>query len=202
MHGGSYKRNPSAKAVGLSIRKNLLLNLQNSFHYGNCMPDNDVPLVSGDISQESAALNASLEENMDDDSFDENDIEMDNIEELPTSTCSLESCALEYLAGYITKKCIDKSQCRRCCETFLDINKFFTRNEQLLISFGAYVTAKGNVDFGNLHVPNREFSDISRIINFAFNRYCYADMKLVYRLKMFVNRCIDRPDVSLATGNI
>ena len=52
------------------------------------MPDNDVPLVSGDISQESAALIASLEENMDDDSFDENDIEMDNIEELPSSTCS------------------------------------------------------------------------------------------------------------------
>ena len=59
------------------------------------MPDNDVPLVSEDISQESAALNASLEENMDDDSFDENDIEMDNIEELPKSTCSLESFALE-----------------------------------------------------------------------------------------------------------
>ena len=59
------------------------------------MPDNDVPLVSGDISQESDALNASLEENMDDDSFDQNDIEMDNIEELPTSTCSLESLALE-----------------------------------------------------------------------------------------------------------
>ena len=51
------------------------------------MPDNDVPLVSGDISQESVALNASLEKNMDD-SFDQNDIEMDNIEELPSSTCS------------------------------------------------------------------------------------------------------------------
>ena len=125
MHGGSYNRNPSAKAVRLSIRKNLLLNLQNSFHYGNCMPDNDVPLVSGDISQESAALNASLEENLDDDCFD--DTEMDNIEELPTLTCSLESCALEYFAGYIAEKCIDKSQCRRCCETFLDIKKFFTR---------------------------------------------------------------------------
>ena len=95
MHGGSYKRNPSAKALRLSIRKNLLLNLQNSFDYGNCMPDNDVPLVSGDISQESAEWNASLEENIDDDSFDQNDIEMDNIEELPTSTCSLESFALE-----------------------------------------------------------------------------------------------------------
>ena len=137
MHGGSYKRNPSAKAVRLSIRKNLLLNLQNSFDYGNCMPDNDVPLVQGDISQESAALNASLEENKDDDSFDENDIEMDNIEELPTSTCSLESCALEYFAGYLAKKCIDKSQCRRCCETFFVINKFLTRDEQLLISFRA-----------------------------------------------------------------
>ena len=77
------------------------------------MPDNDVPLVSGDISQESAAFNASLKENMDDDSFDENDIEMDNIEELPTLTCSLESFALEHFAGYIPKKCIDKSQCRR-----------------------------------------------------------------------------------------
>ena len=89
MHGGSYKQNPSTKAVCLSIRKNLLLNLQNNFHYGNCMPDNDVPLVSGDISQESAASNTSLEVNfMDDDSFDQNDIEMDNIEELPTSTCS------------------------------------------------------------------------------------------------------------------
>ena len=60
MHSGSYNRNLSAKAVRLSIRKNLLLNLQNSFHHGNCMPDNDVPLVSGDISQESAALNTSL----------------------------------------------------------------------------------------------------------------------------------------------
>ena len=59
MHGGSYNRNPSAKAICVSIRKNLLLNLQNSFH-ANCMPDNDVPLVSGDISQESAALNTSL----------------------------------------------------------------------------------------------------------------------------------------------
>ena len=55
------------------------------------------------------------------------------------------------------------------CETFLDINKFFTRDEQPLISFRAYVTAKGNVDIGNLHVQNREFSDIFRIINFAFN---------------------------------
>ena len=52
MHGGSYKRNLSAKALRLSIRKNLLLNLQNSFHYENCIPDNDVPLVSGDISQD------------------------------------------------------------------------------------------------------------------------------------------------------
>ena len=59
------------------------------------MSDNDVLLVSGDISQEPAALNTSLKENMDDDSFDENDIEMDNIEELPTSTYSLEACALE-----------------------------------------------------------------------------------------------------------
>ena len=112
---------------------------------------------------------------MDDDSFDENDIEMDNIEELPTSTCSLKSCALEYFAGYIAKKCIDKSQCHRCCETFLD-NKFFTRYEQLLISFRAYVTAKGSVDFGNLHVPNREFSDTFRIINFAFDRY-YSQLR-------------------------
>ena len=88
------------------------------------MPDNDVPLVSGDISQESAALNASLEENMDDDSFDENDIEMDNIEGLSTSTCSLESCSLGYFAGYIAKKCIDKSHYRRCCETSLDIRRF------------------------------------------------------------------------------
>ena len=48
-------------------------------------------------------MNASLEENMDNDSFDENDIEMDNIEELPTSTCSLESFALEYFAGYMAK---------------------------------------------------------------------------------------------------
>ena len=51
-------------------------------------------------------MNASLEENMDDNCFDENDIEMDNIEELPTSTCSLESFELEYFAGYIAKKCI------------------------------------------------------------------------------------------------
>ena len=43
---------------------------------------------------------------MDDDSFDENDIKMDNIEELPTSTCSLKSYALEYFAGYIAKKFI------------------------------------------------------------------------------------------------
>ena len=156
MHGGSYKRNPSAKAVRLSIGKNLLLNLQNSFHYKSCIPDNDVPLVSGDNSQESAALNASLEGNMDDDSFDENDIEMDNIEKLPTLTCSLVSFALEYFAGYIAKKCIDKSQCRRCCETFLDINK---------------LPAKGSVDFGNLHVPCRQFSDIFKIINFAFDKH-------------------------------
>ena len=88
------------------------------------MPDNDVPLVSGDISQESAALNTSLEENMDDGSFDENDIEMDNIEELPTSTCSLESCALEYFAGYISEKCNDKSQCRRCLYVLLGTSNY------------------------------------------------------------------------------
>ncbi|CAD1481277.1 unnamed protein product, partial [Heterotrigona itama] len=121
MHSGSYNRNPSAKIVRLTIRKNMLLNLKSCLHSGNCMLDNDVPLMSGDsLLEESAALNASLvcnEENMDDnDSFDDN-IEMDNIEELPTSTCSLES-------------------------------------------------AKGSIDFGNLHVSNREFSDSFRIINF------------------------------------
>ena len=40
MHGGSYNRNLSAKVVRLSIRKNLLSNLPNSFHYGNCISDN------------------------------------------------------------------------------------------------------------------------------------------------------------------
>ena len=82
------------------------------------MLDDDVPLMLRDCLEELAALNASLvynEKNMDDDgSFDDN-IEMDNVKELPTSTCSLESCTIEYFAGYIAKKCIDKSQCHRCC---------------------------------------------------------------------------------------
>ena len=69
-------------------------------------------------------MNASLLYN-NDDSIDD-DIEMDNIEKLPTLIYSLESCALEYFAGYITKKYIDKSQCRRCWDTFLDSNRFFT----------------------------------------------------------------------------
>ena len=137
------------------------------------MLDDDVPLMSRDYLEESAALNASLvsnEENMgDDDSFDDN-IEMDNIKELSTSTCSLESCGLEYFAGYIAKKCTDNSQCQ-CCETFLDSSKFFIRNEQLLISFRAYITVKSSVDFGNLYVPSREFSYIFKIINFAFDKY-------------------------------
>lgn len=64
-------------------------------------------------------------ENMDDDSFVD-DIEMDNIEGLSTSTCSLESCALEYFVRYIAKKCIDKSQCRKCRDTFLSSNNIFT----------------------------------------------------------------------------
>ena len=94
--------------------------------------------------------------NMDDDgSFDNDNMETDNIEE-PTTTAM---------------KCIDKSQCRKCCETFLNSNKFFTRNEQLLISFRAYITAFGSVDFGNLHVLSRKFSNIFKIINFAFDKY-------------------------------
>ena len=91
----------------------------------------DVSLLSGDCLEKSAASNASLvynEENIDDDGRFDDNIEMDSVEELPTSKCALESCALEYFAGYIVKKCIDKSQCRRCCETFLDSNKFFTQN--------------------------------------------------------------------------
>ena len=58
----------------------------------------------------------------------------------------------------------------------MDSNKFFTRYEQLPISFRAYVTAKDSVDFGNLHVPNREFPDTFRIINFAFDRY-YSQLR-------------------------
>ena len=89
MHDGSYNRNLSRKIVRLTIRKNILLNLKNCLQSGNCMLDDDVPLMSRDYLEESAALNASLvsnEENMgDDDSFDDN-IEMDNIEELSTST--------------------------------------------------------------------------------------------------------------------
>ena len=93
----------------------MLLNLKNCLHNGNCMLDYDVPLMQGNILQEkSVALNASLlynKEKTDDDSIDD-DIEMDKIEKLPTSI--LESCALEYFAGYTTKKYIDKSQCRTC----------------------------------------------------------------------------------------
>ncbi|KAK1120086.1 hypothetical protein K0M31_012810 [Melipona bicolor] len=102
------------------------------------MLDSDVLLLSEDISPEvSATLNASLvcsKENMDDDSFVD-DIEMDNIEELSTP---LESCAPEYFVRYIAKKCVDKSQCRRCCDTVLENTTVFIRYEQLLIFFTAY----------------------------------------------------------------
>ena len=96
------------------------------------------------------------------------DIEMDNIEKLSTSTCSLESCAPEQFIRYIAKKCIDKSQCRKCCDTFLLV---FPRYEQLLISFSTYVSPEGSIDFGNLGTPNRQFSYIFEIINSAFDKY-------------------------------
>ena len=35
-------------------------------------------------------------------------------------------------------------------DTFSDGNKFFTRNEKLQISFRAYISVKGSVDFRNI----------------------------------------------------
>ena len=59
MHGDSYNRNPLAKIVRFAIRKNILLNLKNCLQRGNCMLDDDVPLMSRDYLEEPAAVNAS-----------------------------------------------------------------------------------------------------------------------------------------------
>ena len=116
MHGGTHNHNPSVKAVRLAIKKNILLSLDHSLDTGNCIRDYDAPLLPGDsISQcEPATLSPDaalhdIEEYTDDDSIS-TDVDIDiNIDELSKSVCSLESCALEYFAGYIAKK-VSKSR--------------------------------------------------------------------------------------------
>ena len=80
-------------------------------------------------------------------------------------------------------------------DTFLNSNKFFTRNEQLLISFRVYINIKDSVDFGNLHVSNREFSDIFRIINFAFDEY-YPQLRseafILDKLFSIISRSVEK----------
>ncbi|KAK2575209.1 hypothetical protein KPH14_012288 [Odynerus spinipes] len=125
MHGGTYNRNPSAKMVRLFLRKNILLRVQSSSLQRNCMPDEDVTLLSEELllpkfettTSENADVNSVLA-SMSGEGTDVEDtdylLDLDNaLDKLSTSVCSLESCAVEYFAGYIVAKWAMKSKCTR-----------------------------------------------------------------------------------------
>ena len=178
MQGGSYNRNPSVKAVRIAIKKNILLSLEKSGENANCMSDNDTPLVSEDCipCEQAASLSAAPfdysvnVEHTDDDSIDvDNDFDYE-IHNLSPPVCSLETCAMEYFAGYIAEKSVDKTKCINCYDTLILQNAIFPRNEQLLLFFRAYIT-EDNVDFGHLCVPSPTFSEIFKIINKVFDSY-------------------------------
>ena len=146
MHGGSYNQNPSVKAVRLALRKNIILNLNKNSGHCNCLTDDDEMLLQGDMlspqvpstlgNNAACSRDTSVTEEYDD--IDNPDMQvLENLmESLSTSTCPLETCAVEYFAGYIAKKSTDKSRCPRCRAIFIDAGREFQRNEQTLIASG------------------------------------------------------------------
>lgn len=89
---------------------------------------------------------------------------------LSTSICTLETCAVEYFAGYIIKRSTEKSRCDKCFKKFVDASREFQRDEQTLITFRAYIATE-NLDFGNLLIPSIEFSNVFKIINAVFDHF-------------------------------
>lgn len=143
MHGGTYNHNPSVTAVRLAMKKYIQLHLRSgSSCNGNCMPDDDTPLVLGSDIPQCEPVASSYEdpffgeECTDDASINTHVEGNDNINELSTPVSSLEACAEEYFAGYVAKKSIEKTACPTCYDVFVSKNSTFYRNEQILIFSG------------------------------------------------------------------
>lgn len=138
INNGAYDANPFVKVVRLVIRKNMMLNLNTNPYNSNCQLDSDATLLKEDVlfqfttsTSDDVPLNKIEKGNINAES--ENiQLEIDNkLAALSTSICSLETCAIEYLAESIEKrKKPEKSKCDRFFNYLVDKSRKFLRDEQ------------------------------------------------------------------------
>ncbi|XP_046145935.1 uncharacterized protein LOC123989259 [Osmia bicornis bicornis] len=158
-NAGNYEQNPSAKTFRLNLQKNMMLNLMMPSQSANCLDDEDCNLFTLPQSSENVAStsteNSSLSVNCDSsesrqslEAEDTSDtIIADILQQVSETAHTLESCAIEYFAGYVARKNIRKTNCDICKAELLDSTTVLSRNEQILIFLRAYKT-NNDSDFG------------------------------------------------------
>lgn len=160
INNGAYDANPFVKVVRLVIRKNMMLNLNTNPYNSNCQLDSDATLLKEDVlfqfttsTSDDVPLNKIEKGNINAES--ENiQLEIDNkLAALSTSICSLETCAIEYLAESIEKR--------------------KNRKNLNVIDFLIILLIK----VGNFCVMNKDLSRLLLYYSFLFVVLCSANCK-------------------------
>lgn len=151
------------------------MNLAKPAQTANCADDEDEILIQQEgysacsISESAPRNAASFREYLADMDGPLDDVDVESIVvEATDYETSLESCAIEYFAGYVLKKCTAKSNCKTCMSLMIDRSQSLVDDRQLLTFFRAYAT-RDNVELGHLCVPSDEFSMAFRLMNAVFD---------------------------------